>query len=44
MLSDQPAHQFRVDHWRRLAKDHDPLLDKVALFIRHSVVRRRFGP
>jgi hypothetical protein len=42
MLSDQPPHQFRIHHRRRLAKDQYPLVDQLALFIRHSVVRRRF--
>jgi len=43
MFSDQSAHQFHVDHRRRLAKDQDPLLDQVAFLIRHSVICRLLG-
>jgi len=43
MFSDQSAHQFHVDHRRRLAEDQDPLLDQGAFLIRHSGIRRLLG-
>ncbi|ANC54552.1 hypothetical protein A4249_13390 [Brevundimonas sp. GW460-12-10-14-LB2] len=39
LFSDQPAHQFRIDHGRRLAEGDDPAIHQLALFLRHPAVR-----